>query len=248
MNVSFIHIRRQYDFRNIEIGRWVTEAERDRAAVRFHEALVVLMNTLNVPEEVISLKSSLGLQYGIGGQLGVSAHYIPATRQLALAKNAGAGSLAHEWFHAFDHYIASKVFAQPARQSFASSLWLDSQAYRSHPLSARLFQCFQAVLLNGDGTQPSELFKASRSVDKQQRTLYWAQPEEMCARAFEAFVEDRAPRNGFLVRGTKNSEEARLGLYPSGEARERIANAFSDYFSALGKALSRAASTGRKLN
>lgn len=244
MTVSFVHIRRRYDFRSIEIGRWVTEAERDRAAVRFHDALITLMNTLHVPEEVISLKSSLGLQYGIGGQLGVCAHYIPATRQLALAKNAGAGSLAHEWFHAFDHYIAGKVFVQPSRQAFASSLWLDSQAYKSHPLTSRLFRCFEAILLSKDGTQPSELFRSSQKVDRDQQVLYWARPEEMCARAFEAFIEDSAPYNSFLVRGTRSSPEARLGLYPEGEQREQVAEAFGDYFAQLGRALGKASLAG----
>lgn len=244
MNVSFVHIRRRYDFRSIEIGRWVTEPERDRAAVKFHDALITLMNTLGVPEEVISLKGSLGLQYGIGGQPGVCAHYIPATRQLALAKHAGAGSLAHEWFHAFDHYIASKVFVQPARQAFASALWLDSQAFKPHGLTSLLFRCFEAILLNGDGTQPSDMFRSSQRVDRQQQVLYWARPEEMCARAFEAFIEDRAQYNSFLVRGTRQSEEAKLGLYPEGEQRERVAQAFQDYFGQLGGALSQRMLTG----
>ncbi|MDK9557885.1 hypothetical protein QQF73_09645 [Marinobacter sp. M216] len=244
MSISFVDIRRRYDFRSIEIGRWVTESERDRAAQRFHGALDTLKATLGVPEQVISLKSSLGLQYGIGGQLGVCAHYIPATRQLALAKNAGAGSLAHEWFHAFDHYIASKVFLQSGRQAFASSLWLDSQRFKPHALTSLLFRCFEAILLDADGTGPSGLFNASRTADTHRNSLYWARPEEMAARAFEAFIEDRAPRDGFLVRGTRNSEEARLGLYPSGAERDRVAAAFSDYFASLGRALSRPAKTG----
>ncbi len=96
--VSFVTVRRRFDFRSIEVGRWVTPQERDRAAGRFYQALCVLMTILRGPEPLISLRSTLGLQYGIGGRLGVAAHYIPATRQLALAKNAGAGSLAHEWF------------------------------------------------------------------------------------------------------------------------------------------------------
>ena len=109
---SFVEVRRRFGFRSIEIGRWVTRAERDRAAEQFYQALLDLMQTLRVPEAVISLRGQLGLQYGIGGQPGVAAHYIPATRQLALAKNAGAGSLAHEWFHGFDHYMGDKAYAR----------------------------------------------------------------------------------------------------------------------------------------
>ena len=124
--VSFVTVRRRFDFRSIEVGRWVTPQERDRAAGRFYQALCDLMTILRGPEPLISLRSTLGLQYGIGGRLGVAAHYIPATRQLALTKNAGAGSLAHEWFHAFDHYMGGKAYGNAGPFGFASSAWLNS--------------------------------------------------------------------------------------------------------------------------
>ena len=60
----------------------------------------------------------------------------------------------------------------------------------------------------------------------------------MTARAFEAFVQDAPIKNNFLVKGTKKSREAELGLYPSGSLRQRINQAFARYFSALGQALS----------
>lgn len=71
------------------------------------------------------------------------------------------------------------------------------------------------------------------------KVLYYARPEELCARAFEAFVEDSEPRNDFLVRGTVCSDEANAGLYPQGEQRQQINNAFQNYFRALGAALYR---------
>jgi len=238
-SISFVTVRRQFDFRSIEIGRWVTEPERDRAAVRFYRALCDLMNILHGPETLISLRNTLGLQYGIGGRPGVAAHYLPATRQLALAKNAGAGSLAHEWFHAFDHYMGSKAFMASKTAQFASSAWLDSVPRKPHALNDLLGECFQAILLTEDGTQPSELFHQSQKADKHLRVLYYARPEELCARAFEAFVEDSEPRNSFLVRGTIHSDEARSGLYPKGADRQRSNAAFGAYFQALGQALYR---------
>ena len=69
---------------------------------------------------------------------------------------------------------------------------------------------------------------------------YYSQPEELCARAFEAFVQDADCKNAFLVRGTRESEEAKLGLYPQGEHRDRTNHAFRDYFHNLGRALPRA--------
>ncbi|MFO7994348.1 MAG: CLCA_X family protein, partial [Marinobacter sp.] len=181
--ISFVTVRRQFEFRSIEVGRWVTPEERDRAAVRFYQALCDLMAILKGPETLISLRSTLGLQYGIGGQRGVSAHYIPATRQLALAKNAGAGSLAHEWFHAFDHYMGNRAFRNLEKHGFASSGWLSSASQKEHPLNQRLNACFQAILLNDDGTAPSQLFRASQKADAGLKVLYYARPEELCARA-----------------------------------------------------------------
>lgn len=236
---NFATIRRRFEFRSIEIGRWVSESERDRAAVRFQQALVDLMTALNGPEHLISLRQTLGLQYGIGGQPGVAAHYLPSTRQLALAKNAGAGSLAHEWFHAFDHYMGSRMFRNPGKGLFASRGWLESTPLKSHPLNGLLADCFKAVMLNTNGTEPSELFDQSRRADKSMGVLYYAKPEEMCARAFEAFIEDARPMSNFLVRGSRHSNEAKAGLYPQGEQRSAINMAFQRYFRSLGGALYR---------
>ncbi|MCV2402880.1 hypothetical protein OFY17_08310 [Marinomonas sp. C2222] len=240
--VSFVTIRRQFDFRGIEMGRWVTEEERDRAAIQFNLALHDLMAILQGPEILVSLRGTLGLQFGKGGQKGVAAHYTPATRQLALAKNAGAGSLAHEWFHAFDHYMGDKMFHFAPSTSFASSNWLkepDSSNIKPHPLNNLLSECFKAILLSPDGNDTSDLFKASLVADKTHNIFYYAKPEEICARAFEAFVEDANPASRFLVKGSKYSEEAKAGLYPQGQQRVFIGEAFREYFYSLGYALSR---------
>ncbi|AEF54714.1 CLCA_X family protein [Marinomonas posidonica] len=237
--INFVTIRRQFDFRGIEMGRWVTSEERDRAALNFHQALHDLMAVLQGPESVISLRGTLGLQYGKGGQPGVAAHYTPATRQLALAKNAGAGSLAHEWFHAFDHYLADKMYAHVPSTGFASNLWLNlsETRYKRHRLNDLLAECFKCIMLSPSGKEPSQLFMASKQADHTLNLVYYAKPEELCARAFEAFVEDESPTSRFLVSGTKVSKEANLGLYPQGEQRHQINQAFRHYFQLLGAAL-----------
>ena len=235
--IDFVQVRRQFDFRSIEVGRWVTRAERERAAGLFFDALCDLMLILQGPESLISLRGSLSLQYGIGGRLGVAAHYHPATRTFALAKNAGPGSIAHEWFHAFDHYIADKTIVDAHSRTFASHAWLNNAATVAHPLNDLLFDCFKAILLDESGTEPSPLFMASAAADSKLNTLYYSQPEELCARAFEAFVQDAIIKNSFLVKGTKATKEAELGLYPQGQQRLNINAAFGRYFKTLGAAL-----------
>lgn len=237
--VTFVDVRRRFDFRSIEIGKWVTDAERERSAGLFYDALCDLMLILQAPELLISLRGSLSLQYGIGGQPGVAAHYIPARRTFALAKNAGPGSIAHEWFHALDHYLSQKAFSAVSGSAFASRCWLEQAPAVAHPLNVLLGECFKAILLDETGAEPSPLFVASARADRALGTLYYSQPEELCARAFEAFVQDAPIRNSFLVKGTKASPEAEQGLYPQGPQRQRINGAFSRYFQTLGRALAR---------
>lgn len=236
---GFAAIRRQYAFRSIGIGNWVTPDEQARAAHRFAGALDDLKAILGGPEALISLRGSLSLEYGIGGQRGVSAHYTPAKRSLSLAKNAGAGSLAHEWFHALDHYLAPHAFRHPPSSCFASAAWLRELPPVAHPLNQLLFQCFRVILVSEDGHEPSPLFSASAGMDRTLGIHYYSRPEEMAARAFEAFVQDMPGHSSFLVTGTRQSDEARAGLYPQYAQRQRINDAFSAYFSSLGRALYR---------
>ncbi|WP_288130068.1 CLCA_X family protein [Microbulbifer sp.] len=238
-NVTFNDVRKRFDFRSIAIGRWVTEAEKERAAGLFYDALVDLMTILQGPELLVSLRGTLAFQYGTGGRPGISAHYEPGSRTFALAKNAGPGAIAHEWFHALDHYLSDKAFSDTPNNMFASEAWLRDATPVPHPINDGLFACFRAVMLDESGENPSEMFRVSKVADEANGCVYYAEPAEMCARAFEAFVQDSYISNNFLVAGTKATDEARLGLYPCGEHRERINAAFKHYFLLLGRALQR---------
>jgi len=234
---GFNEVRNYFDFRSVKLGAWVKADEQRQRARDFFIALIDLQEILQVPPWVISLRGQLSLHYGAGGQPGVAAHYMPAARVLALAKNAGAGSLAHEWFHAFDHYIAEFIFAEPVGARFGSTAWLSDFQLKSHPLCHALADCYSAVLLAPCGNEPSELVSRSINYDKQQGSSYWSKPEELCARAFESFIEDAAIRNAFLASGTRVTK-AGFDAYPRGTQRERINHCFQIYFNQLGASLS----------
>lgn len=237
-DVSFQDTLRLFRFRSIEIGKWVSEEEKRIAANLFFDALCDLMDILQVPENVISLNGTLSLGFGVGGQKHASAHYNSAKKQLSLAKNAGAGALAHEWFHAFDHYIASKMFDVSGSNQFASEIWLNESAQlNSHPLNAQLALCFEYIFLNENGTEPSDLMQKSVFVDKKLKSYYYARPQEVAARSFEACIQHHHIKNAFLVQGTKQSAEAKLGIYPSGSILNAISAQITTYFNWLGKAL-----------
>ncbi|AWL11005.1 hypothetical protein HMF8227_00509 [Saliniradius amylolyticus] len=236
-DMSFADIVRIFGFRTVSVGKWVTRDEQQRAANLFFDALCDLMDILGVPERVLSLNGTLSLAFGTGGQKHANAHYHSGTRTLALAKNAGGGSLAHEWFHAFDHYICQRLFMEAQPNEFASCCWLESRSVRQHPLNQRLADCFSQTMMASDGQQANDYLKTAVAVDKQMQTFYFAQPQELCARAFEAIIQDHATKNAFLVSGTKQSQEAEMGLYPQGEHRQQLAQSWLGYFYLLGQAL-----------
>ncbi len=237
-DVSFNDIRKLFNFSSITIGRWVTAAEQQLAANLFFDALYDLADILQVREPVISLNGTLALAFGSGGQKHSSAHYNSQKRQLALAKNAGGGALAHEWFHAFDHYIAGKIFPGLDHGHFASQAWVDDAPHTAHPLNNQLCACFETLFLDSHGS-PSDYLKRSIEADRALKMYYYAMPQEMAARAFEACIQDQQIKNAFLVQGTKMSTEARLGIYPHGNLRAEANQRLMTYFYQLGMAIAR---------
>lgn len=237
--VSFVEVNRAFRFRTINIGKWVSNKEQAAAAEHFYDALHDLMDILQVPSQVISLRSSLSFAYGAGGRPGAMAHYDASKRLFALAKNAGGGALAHEWFHAFDHYICQKMYPEAPAEAFASRYWLTKSSYVSHPLNDKLNLLFKTLFLSRDGNEISDYMRRCLVADKATGFKYYSRPEEAIARAFEAIVQDSPIKNHFLSKGTKQSEEARLGLYPLPEERAPIADAFMQYFHLLGAAMQR---------
>ncbi|MFT4789220.1 MAG: hypothetical protein ACI9T9_001986 [Oleiphilaceae bacterium] len=120
---------------------------------------------------------------------------------------------------------------------FASSLWLKNHQVKEHPLNRCLEGCYQHIFLKPSSDELSTLFVRSAAADKAVNSYYYSRPQEICARAFEAFIQDQPLKNEFLVQGTKQSPEAKLGIYPQEDQRMIISQYFLRYFSCLGSAL-----------
>lgn len=236
-DVNFVDILNVFGFSSANVGKWVTSQEQQLAANLIFDGFCDLQDILQVPPQVISLNGSLSLAFGTGGQKNTCAHYNSQTKTLALAKNAGGGALAHEWFHAFDHYICHRMFSQPPRHGFASSTWLEKHAVIAHPLNHLLSDFFSALLLSDDGKKASSYLQRSVRLDKHLKQFYYARPEELSARAFEAVIQHHSIKNQFLVKGTKQSQEAQLGIYPDGEYLNQLSQLTLTYFNWLGQAI-----------
>jgi len=97
-----------FGFRAVEFGKWENQDERQEVMNHAYDGLLDLADVLHVPAKALSLNGDLALAFGARGQglSGAKAHYETDYGVINLTKMTGAGSLAHEWFHALDHYLA----------------------------------------------------------------------------------------------------------------------------------------------
>ena len=99
-----------FGFRGGEFGKWVQQGkgDKDRQALlnNTHDALMDLAAILNVPPRAMSLNGTLGIALGSRGSGWASAHFEPSNLVINLTKTRGAGTLAHEWFHALDNHFS----------------------------------------------------------------------------------------------------------------------------------------------
>lgn len=98
-----------FGFRGVEFGNWVSQGrdsrERQWMLNNAYDALNDLAELLNLPPKAMSLDGTLGLAFGSRGRGQALAHYEPDSFVINITKTKGYSSLAHEWFHALDHYV-----------------------------------------------------------------------------------------------------------------------------------------------
>jgi N12 class adenine-specific DNA methylase len=110
-----------FGFRGGEFGNWTNQADRQQALNASFDALHDLARVLGIPPKAVSLNGSLGIAFGARGSGRFAAHYEPMRVVINLTRTSGAGSLAHEWAHAFDNYIV-KLSETANKLDFASDI------------------------------------------------------------------------------------------------------------------------------
>ncbi len=105
-------IHEKFAFRGGEFGNWLSQKERGEVINMAYDALLDLSDVMGAKVTDISLNSSLSIAFGSRGKGRASAHYEPMRRVINLTRMSGAGSLAHEWFHALDNWVGSFKFTE----------------------------------------------------------------------------------------------------------------------------------------
>lgn len=216
---------RIYNFRGGEFGNWESDNDRQANLNMSYDALRDLAKALGILEEDISLGGRLAIAYGARGSAGAVAHFEAGSNVINLTKMRGAGSLAHEWGHALDYYIATK---NGNAIGFATE----------HP-TGKLRDVMSVIKYNnGVKTQYYEnALELDKVYTKSGHQSYWASDVEMFARAFASYINDRlspAPSD-YLVGHAEmmetisvNEDIKNVYVSPQGKERQQINKAMDE--------------------
>lgn len=106
-NVDGNDFIRTFNLRGVEFGNWNNQDERQNLMNEAWDGLMDLADVLGVPPKALGLGGDLALAFGARGHglHSARAHYEHERAVINLTKEKGAGTLAHEWLHAMDHYF-----------------------------------------------------------------------------------------------------------------------------------------------
>ena len=97
-----------FKIRGGEFGNYTNDKDRQANLNMAYEAFCDLADALEISREDIGLAGletgALGIAFGARGHGNALAHYEPG-REVINLLNFWAGSLAHEWGHAFDDFL-----------------------------------------------------------------------------------------------------------------------------------------------
>lgn len=204
----------KFGFRGVQFGNWANQADRQAALNNAYDSFMDMSKIIGVSPKAMSLNGELGVAFGSRGSGAASAHYEPGEVVINLTKTRGAGSLAHEWWHALDNYFSR---AANVKLGYVTS---DKRL----PMREEMRKAFNDLV---DDVEKSDYH--TRSMDR--GSGYWGTRVEETARLFAEWIADEMAKRGELnnfLAGRNDSEDsyARMGyvfytaiqkLQPEGE-------------------------------
>lgn len=231
LNVSEQTMIETFGFSGIEYGNSMTQVDRETYLNEAYDGFMDLASVLKVPPKALSLGGTLGLAFGsrgTGGRRAALAHFEPANNVINLTRMKGAGSMAHEFGHAFANHLfrlARGVPGSRAPGDITTSIneQINGRYQKINGGNLRqivtdaVADVLKAIrytpLSDAERPKESDFIRGARRADsddgRKPDKAYWASIEELFARSFETFVNAELKahhpdfRNDFLVRPDK---------------------------------------------
>jgi hypothetical protein len=182
-----------FGFRGVEFGNWVNNKERQGHVNDAYDALMDLSNVVGVNPRALSLNGELGFAFGARGSGSANAHYEPGKVVINLTKKRGAGSLAHEWWHALDNYFSRKRDIKTGYITDSPRQRMNRDGSKDERVRLEMIEAFKGVV---DAIKGTKLSKRSAQLDKTRSKPYWSTMVEMSARSFESFIIHKLGEQG----------------------------------------------------
>lgn len=220
-----------FGFSGIEYGNSMTQNDRTTYLNEAYDGFMDMAELLEVPPKALSLGGTLGLAFGSrgrGGRNAALAHFEPLNNAINLTRMRGAGSMAHEYGHAFANYLYRLSRGVPGSRTEGDITTSINKQVKpggteeilGGNLRAPVAEAVAEVLrtmryrpVDDEHPHSGRTFfdDGGRNADDMdgRKKPYWATAEEMFARAFETYVHaglsEKHPgfRNDFLVRPDK---------------------------------------------
>lgn len=136
----------------------------------------------------------------------------------------GLGSIAREVLHAFDARFAHRWFSC---SGLLSNFLVDRSVLTSavSPVYAHRVLAFAELV--SECTAESEFLNNARNLEGQSGAAkYWTKPSELCARAFEAYIQDsldvRNVNHQWLALGARENDYLDNGMHPYPQRSDRL--------------------------
>ena len=213
-----------FNIRGGQFGNWVNDEERTAMLNNAYDGFMDLSVAAKIPPKAIGLNGTLGISFGARGGGWASAHYESTQNVINLTKTRGAGSLAHEWWHAVDHYMGKND--------------LLTRNIRAKDIKHEELRDLASGLV--EAIQKSEYKNRSNKADDYRNIAYFSTNVEMTARAFEAHIINELKgyeiKNDFLSNVVPANEWVKADSsypYPTQAEVERFKEHYSKIFDKL---------------
>ena len=193
-DITAEQFREQFGFRGVQFGNWTNQKDRQAALNNAFDSFMDLAKILGISPRAVSLNGELGIAFGARGGGGAKAHYEREEVVINLTKTMGAGSLAHEWWHALDNYFARRGNVKLGMVTEGKGI----------AMRGELRKAYDKLVSD---TENSDYNRRSRDAG----ASYWGTRREETARMFAMWVFDeiskKGERNSFLTDNDPAAEE-----------------------------------------
>lgn len=193
-DITAEQFREQFGFRGVQFGNWTNQKDRQAALNNAFDSFMDLAKILGISPKAVSLNGELGIAFGARGGGGAKAHYEREEVVINLTKTIGAGSLAHEWWHALDNYFARRGNVKLGMVTEGKGI----------AMRGELRKAYDKLVSD---TENSDYNRRSRDAG----ASYWGTRREETARMFAMWVFDeiskKGERNSFLTDNDPAAEE-----------------------------------------